>query len=113
MQDAGFKSLRQQIDLLQNALKEDNQAIIDYQRQVGRVFDTQDKTNENLEALRHQRDGRDVAAHVAALTPARARAIGEAARARIARDHTYAHRAVEVDSILKAEAAAKRARGAA
>ncbi len=56
VQDAGFKSLRQQIDLLQNALKEDNQAIIDYQRQVGRVFDTQDKTNENLETLRHQRD---------------------------------------------------------
>ena len=56
MQDAGFKSLREQIERVQNALKEDNQAIIQFQREVGRVFDTQDKTNENLETLRHQRD---------------------------------------------------------
>jgi spore maturation protein CgeB len=59
------------------------------------------------------RDGQDVADHVAALTPMRARAIGQAARARITRDHTYARRAVEVDAILKAEAAAKRARAVA
>ena len=59
------------------------------------------------------RDGQDVAAHVAALTPERARAIGEAARRRIVAEHTYAQRAVEVDAILKAEAAAKRARAVA
>jgi spore maturation protein CgeB len=59
------------------------------------------------------RDGADVAAHVAALTPDRARAIGDAARTRIARDHTYARRAREVDALLKAEAAAKRTRAVA
>ncbi len=35
------------------------------------------------------RDGRDVADHLRGLTPERARAIGEAARARILADHTY------------------------
>ncbi|QGY00900.1 glycosyltransferase [Methylobacterium mesophilicum SR1.6/6] len=53
------------------------------------------------------RDGRDVADHVAALTPERARAIGEAARRRITAEHTYARRAIEVDAILRAEAARK------
>ena len=53
------------------------------------------------------RDGRDVADHIAALTPERARAIGEAARRRITAEHTYARRAVEVDAILRAEAARK------
>ena len=47
------------------------------------------------------RDGADVAAHLAALKPERARAIGEAARARILRDHTYGRRGAEVDVILK------------
>ncbi len=47
------------------------------------------------------RDGAEVAAHVAALTPERARAIGDAARARILRDHTYARRGAEVDALLK------------
>ncbi|MDX7952028.1 glycosyltransferase [Lichenihabitans sp. Uapishka_5] len=65
--------------------------------------------DENTEVL-VARDGQDVADHVAALTPDRARAIGEAARARIVRDHTYARRAVEADAIIRAEAAAKRAR---
>ncbi|GJD50598.1 hypothetical protein OPKNFCMD_3341 [Methylobacterium crusticola] len=59
------------------------------------------------------RDGRDVAAHLAALTPERARAIGAAARARIAREHTYAHRGAEVDAILSGEAARKRERSVA
>ena len=58
------------------------------------------------------RDGRDVADHVAALTPERARAIGEAARRRIVAEHTYARRAVEVDAILRAEAARKAEAGA-
>ena len=54
------------------------------------------------------RDGRDVADHVASLTPARARAIGEAARARIVAEHTYARRGAEVDGLLTAELARKR-----
>ncbi len=54
------------------------------------------------------RDGADVAAHVADLTPGRAQAIGEAARARILRDHTYARRGAEVDAILRPLRQAKR-----
>jgi spore maturation protein CgeB len=54
------------------------------------------------------RDGQDVADHLAALTPERARAIGEAARRRIAADHTYAHRGAEVDRIFKATARLER-----
>jgi spore maturation protein CgeB len=59
------------------------------------------------------RDGEDVAEHVAALTPERARAIGEAARQRILAEHTYARRAAEVDALLKQEFAAKRERSLA
>lgn len=51
------------------------------------------------------RDGRDVAEQLAALTPDRARAIGAAARARVLAEHTYAHRGVEVDTILRQERA--------
>ena len=47
------------------------------------------------------RDGRDVADHVAALTPARAGTIGQAARRRVLRDHTYARRGAEVDAFLR------------
>ena len=54
------------------------------------------------------RDGVDVAAHLSALTPGRARAIGEAARARIASEHTYARRGAEVDALLTAELARTR-----
>jgi spore maturation protein CgeB len=50
------------------------------------------------------RDGADVAAHVEALTPERAKTIGEAARARILGEHTYARRGAEVDAILRQEA---------
>lgn len=59
------------------------------------------------------RDGQDVADHVAALTPERARAIGEAARQRILAQHTYDRRGAEVDAILNATAQAKRERSAA
>ncbi|MCK6546516.1 glycosyltransferase [Myxococcota bacterium] len=45
-------------------------------------------------------DGAEVAAHVEALTPARARAIGEAARRRVLDGHTYAHRARQVEEVL-------------
>ncbi|MCW6507181.1 CgeB family protein [Lichenifustis flavocetrariae] len=55
---------------------------------------------ENEEVL-VARDGADVADHVANLTPERARTIGEAARIRILRDHTYARRGGEVDAILR------------
>jgi spore maturation protein CgeB len=48
------------------------------------------------------RDGQDVADHVAALTPDRARAIGRAALARILAEHTYAHRGALVDQIFRA-----------
>ena len=48
------------------------------------------------------RDGAEVAAHLATLTPERAGRIGEAARTRILRDHTYARRGAAVDAILKA-----------
>jgi spore maturation protein CgeB len=45
-------------------------------------------------------DGAEVAEHVAALTPARAAGIGGAARRRILAEHTYAHRAAEVETLL-------------
>jgi spore maturation protein CgeB len=54
------------------------------------------------------RDGRDVADHVRALTPERARAIGQAALRRILAEHTYAHRGEQVDAILRAEAGQQR-----
>ncbi len=59
------------------------------------------------------RDGRDVADHVAALTPERARAIGAAARARILADHTYTRRGAELDVLLREAASARHERSAA
>jgi spore maturation protein CgeB len=59
------------------------------------------------------RDGQDVAGHLAQLTLERARAIGEAARARIASEHTYARRGAEVDALLHAELAKTRAKAVA
>jgi spore maturation protein CgeB len=46
------------------------------------------------------RDGGDVARIVQTLDPERARAIGEAARRRVLRDHTYEQRGTGVDSLL-------------
>lgn len=54
------------------------------------------------------RDGADVAAHLAALTPERAGAIGRAARARILAQHSYARRGVQVDALLRETAARRR-----
>ncbi len=51
------------------------------------------------------RDGRDVADHLMALTPQRARTIGQAALARVRRDHTYALRGSQVDALLRARVA--------
>ena len=47
------------------------------------------------------RDGQDVADHVAALTPERARGIGQAALRRVLAEHTYAHRGEQVDAIFR------------
>jgi len=54
------------------------------------------------------RDGQDVADIVRDLSPARARAIGQAARARALTEHTYAQRAAQLDRLLQELAAAKR-----
>lgn len=48
------------------------------------------------------RDGLEVAEHVRALTPERARAIGAAALARVLAEHTYAHRAAQLEALLDA-----------
>jgi spore maturation protein CgeB len=48
------------------------------------------------------RDGQDVADHLAALTPDRARVIGQAALERVLAEHTYAHRGAEVDALFRA-----------
>jgi spore maturation protein CgeB len=44
--------------------------------------------------------GREVALHLASLTPARARQIGDAARQRLLAQHTYAHRAADVEAVV-------------
>ncbi|KAA0680671.1 glycosyltransferase [Roseomonas genomospecies 6] len=59
------------------------------------------------------RDGQDVTDHLRALTPARARAIGAAARRRTLAEHTYARRGAEVDLLLRESLAALRERSAA
>lgn len=59
------------------------------------------------------RDGQDVADHLAALTPGRAAAIGEAGRARVLAEHTYAKRGAELDALLREVADARRERSAA
>ena len=51
-------------------------------------------------------DGAEVAAHVADTSPERARQIGDAALARVLREHTYAHRAVQLDALLGNKVAA-------
>ncbi|HVX40876.1 MAG TPA: glycosyltransferase [Gemmatimonadaceae bacterium] len=54
-------------------------------------------------------DGDEVAAHVQSLDEARARAIGNAAFARVTAEHTYAHRAREVEALLAARRGTPRA----
>ncbi len=46
--------------------------------------------------------GEDVAAHLEALTPDRARAMGLAAQRRVLAEHTYAHRARQLEQVLDA-----------
>ena len=50
------------------------------------------------------RDGQDVAAIMAGLTPERASRIGKAALERVLREHTYAHRAIDADRVFKSSA---------
>jgi len=47
------------------------------------------------------RDGAEVAEHLSRLEPLRAKEIGEAAQKRVLSEHTYAHRAVQVDELLR------------
>jgi spore maturation protein CgeB len=47
------------------------------------------------------RDGQDVAEHLTALSDQRARAIGQAALARVLGEHTYELRGAEVDGVLR------------
>ncbi|MEJ7928940.1 glycosyltransferase [Ramlibacter sp. AN1015] len=47
------------------------------------------------------RSGEEVAAHVAALDADAARRIGQAAYARVLAEHTYAHRAAQLDALLE------------
>ena len=49
------------------------------------------------------RDGAEVAAHVASLTEDRARQIGESAYRRVLAEHTYAHRAAQLEELLDAK----------
>jgi spore maturation protein CgeB len=58
------------------------------------------------------RDGKDVAAHLATFTAARAREIGAAARRRVLAEHTYARRGIEVDALLRETLARRRATAA-
>jgi spore maturation protein CgeB len=53
------------------------------------------------------RDGNEVAALVASLDEARAHAIGQAAMRRVLAEHTYAHRARQVDQILRGRDASR------
>ncbi len=48
------------------------------------------------------RDAEEVIAHVQSLTESRARTVGKAALARVLADHTYAHRALQLETVLAA-----------
>jgi spore maturation protein CgeB len=49
------------------------------------------------------RNGAEVAEHVRSLTPEQARRIGQAAFRRVLAEHTYAHRAEELEAVLEGE----------
>jgi spore maturation protein CgeB len=51
------------------------------------------------------RTGEEVTAHVAALTETRAKEIGKAALRRVLAEHTYAHRAAQLEEVLHAKRA--------
>ena len=54
------------------------------------------------------RNGDEVVEHLRALTPEQARLIGQAARQRVLAEHTYAHRAAQVEALLYATCHAPR-----
>ena len=54
-------------------------------------------------------DGAEVAEHLEALTPGRAEDIGRAARRHLLAEHTYAHRAAQVEALLGAARPAREA----
>ena len=55
------------------------------------------------------RDGRDVEEILRSLTPGQAKAIGEQARRRVLAEHTYAHRGIELDGVLRSAIEKRRA----
>jgi len=55
-------------------------------------------------------NGQEVASLLEDLTPERARAIGEAARQRMLREHTYDHRAVELEKLLSGKCMERQAK---
>ncbi len=55
------------------------------------------------------RDGQDVAEHLSALTPDRARSIGQAALKRVLAEHTYALRGAQVDALFRERMSHRRA----
>jgi spore maturation protein CgeB len=59
------------------------------------------------------RDGREVVGWLRALTPKTAQTIGERARTRVLRDHTYDQRAVEADALFRKLLLGKRREAAA
>ena len=58
-------------------------------------------------------DGEEVAQHVRALDAATARAIGQAAYRRVLAEHTYAHRAAQLEALLEGRSTARAAGGSA
>ncbi len=67
------------------------------------ITDAWDGIEQFLEPKREillARDGAEVAGHVEALDAGAARAMGEAARRRVLAEHTYDHRALEVETLL-------------
>jgi spore maturation protein CgeB len=58
------------------------------------------------------RDGAEVAGHVEALDATRSREIGTRAHARVLGEHTYAHRAAQLESVLEGATARPKVRAA-
>jgi spore maturation protein CgeB len=54
-------------------------------------------------------DGLEVADLLRSLTPARARQLGEAGQRRVLAEHTYAHRAAQVETVIHGKVAAAEA----
>jgi spore maturation protein CgeB len=57
------------------------------------------------------RGGEEVAEHVRALTPEAARRMGQAALRRVVAEHTYDHRALQLERVIEGQTASAAARG--